>query len=110
MSPEGARRALMEWLDAVPANKIIAFGGDYCFVDGVYGHQRLARDNVAAALAAKVEDGSFDLERARQIADWILVDNPQRILKLAGRLGAKGKARATPAKARRREPSGRRRG
>ena len=86
ISPEAARRALVEWLDAVPANKIIAFGGDYCFVDGVYGHQRLARDNVATALAAKVADDTFDLERARQIARWILVDNPVRILNLEDRI------------------------
>ena len=86
ISPEAARRALVEWLDAVPANKIIGFGGDYCFVDGVYGHQRLARDNVAVALATKVADGSFDLERGREIARWLLVDNPRRILNLADRL------------------------
>ena len=82
ISPEAARRALVEWLDAVPANKIIGFGGDYCFVDGVYGHQRLARDDVAAALAVKVDDGSFDLDRARQIARWLFVDNPVRIFGL----------------------------
>jgi uncharacterized protein len=86
VSPEAARRALTEWLDAVPANKIIGFGGDYCFVDGVYGHQRLARDNVATALAAKVADGTMDLERARLIADWLLVDNPRRILRLEERV------------------------
>ena len=50
ISPEAARRALVEWLDAVPANKISAFGGDYGFIDGVYGHQYLARQNVAASL------------------------------------------------------------
>ena len=86
ISPEAARRALTEWLDAVPANKIIAFGGDYCFVDGIYGHQQLARDNVATVLTAKVLDGSFDLDRARQIARWVLVDNPARILNLEDRL------------------------
>ncbi len=86
ISPEAARRALIEWLDAVPANKIIGFGGDYCFVDGVYGHQRLARDNVAAALAHKVVDGSFDLDHACQLARWILVDNPRRILNLEDRV------------------------
>jgi uncharacterized protein len=86
VSPEAARRALVEWLDVVPANKIIAFGGDYCFVDGVYGHQRLARDNVAAALAIKVADGSMDLARARQIASWLFIDNPRRILRLDGRV------------------------
>ena len=86
ISPEAARRALVEWLDAVPANKIIAFGGDYCFVDGVYGHQQLARDDVAAALTTKVLDGSFDLDRAKQIARWLLVDNAARILKLQDRV------------------------
>lgn len=82
ISPEAARRALVEWLDAVPANKISAFGGDYSFVDGVYGHQKLARQNVAAALAAKVADGSFDLDRAKEIAGWLFVDNPTRLFKL----------------------------
>ncbi len=79
ISPTAARRALVEWLDAVPANKISAFGGDYCFVDGVYGHQYLARRNVAAALAEKVADGSFDLGRAKEIARLLFVDNPARL-------------------------------
>ena len=95
ISPEAARQGLVEWLDAVPANKIIGFGGDYCFVDGIYGHQLLARENVAASLAQKVLDGSFDLERAKEIANWILVDNPTRILNLKDRL-----RKAKPAKVR----------
>ena len=82
ISPEAARRALVEWLDAVPANKISAFGGDYCFVDGVYGHQYLARRNVAAALAQKVTDGSFSLARAQEVAGWLLVDNPKHLFGL----------------------------
>jgi hypothetical protein len=83
ISPEASRRALAEWLDAVPANKISAFGGDYCFVDGVYGHQVLARRNVAATLASKVADGSMDVDRATEIARWLFVDNPERIFRLA---------------------------
>jgi hypothetical protein len=79
ISPEASRRALVEWLDAVPANKISAFGGDYGFVDGVYGHQYLARRNVATALAQKVTDGSFDIDRAKEIARWLFVDNPLRL-------------------------------
>ncbi len=86
ISPEAARRGLVEWLDAVPANKISAFGGDYAFVDGVYGHQKLARENVAAALAQKVTDGVFDLDRARETAGWLFVDNPARLFNLASRL------------------------
>ncbi len=82
ISPEAARRALVEWLDAVPANKISAFGGDYCFVDGVYGHQLLARQNVATALAQKVTDGSFGLARAKEVAAWLFIDNPKRLFGL----------------------------
>jgi uncharacterized protein len=82
ISPEAARRALVEWLDAVPANKISAFGGDYCFVDGVYGHQFLARQNVATALAQKVTDGSMSLPRAKEVATWLFVDNPKRLFGL----------------------------
>ncbi|MEN6663008.1 MAG: amidohydrolase family protein [Phycisphaerae bacterium] len=86
ISPEAARRAIVEWLDAVPANKITAFGGDYCFIDGVYGHATLARQNVAAALAQKIADGSFDLDRAKQIAGWMFVDTPTRIFHLEDRI------------------------
>jgi hypothetical protein len=82
ISPEAARRALIEWLDAVPANKISAFGGDYGFVDGVYGHQLLARQNVAAALAQKVTDGSISLGRAKEVAGWVFIDNPKRLFGL----------------------------
>ena len=90
ISPEAARRALVEWLDAVPANKISAFGGDYCFVDGVYGHQFLARQNVAAALAQKVADGTFSLSRAKEVAGWLLVENPKRLFGLDRFLVARG--------------------
>jgi kynurenine formamidase len=96
ISPEAARRALVEWLDAVPANKISAFGGDYCFVDGVYGHQHLARQNVALALASKVADGSFDLERAQEIAGWLFVANPIRIFGLEKLVAGKVEKKPTP--------------
>ncbi len=94
VSPEAARRALVEWLDAVPANKISAFGGDYCFVDGIYGHQLLARQNVAAALAQKVTDGSLSHARAEEIATWVFVDNPKQLFGLGRFLDA---APASPA-------------
>lgn len=86
VSPNASRNALLEWLDAVPVNKIMAFGGDYSFVDGVYGHQRLARDNVSAALAVKVLEGSMDLAEARRVARMILLENPYELfgLKRAG--------------------------
>ncbi len=82
ISPEAAKRALIEWLDTVPANKISAFGGDYCFIDGVYGHQYIARENVAKALATKVIDKSISLKRAEELAKWLFVKNPVRLFSL----------------------------
>ena len=52
-----------EWIDTVPINKISAFGGDFCTIDGVYEHPFLARENVSRALALKVEQGLFDCEK-----------------------------------------------
>jgi glucuronate isomerase len=86
ISPAACVDALAEWLDAVPANKISAFGGDYCFVDGVYGHQFLARENIARALTRKIKRGVFDLERAKEIAQMILYGNPLQIFQLEGKL------------------------
>ncbi len=85
ISPEASARALAEYLDSVPASKISAFGGDYLFPDGVYAHQKMARANVGRALAAKVDDGVFDLDRAKEIARGLFFDNPKRIFKLDDR-------------------------
>ena len=82
ISPHAATQALIEYIDAVPANKISAFGGDYCFIDGVYGHQYLARENVARALAAKVEQGVCDLDGAKRLGRMLLHDNPIAIFNL----------------------------
>lgn len=82
ISPSASVSALYEWLDSVPANKISAFGGDYCFVDGVVGHSIIARQNVSRALAMKVRDGAFDIEQAKDIAQMLLIRNPERIFKL----------------------------
>jgi hypothetical protein len=82
ISPQASIAALTEYLDAIPFNKISAFGGDYLFVDGVYGHQYLARENVSKALAMKVNEGLFDLDRAKEIAHYLFCENPLRIFKL----------------------------
>lgn len=79
ISPSAATDALVEYLDSVPANKISGFGGDYCFIDGVYGHQYIAREDVVRALAIRVERGACDLDEARQLAKMVLHDNPARI-------------------------------
>lgn len=82
ISPEASVRALEEWLDAVPYNKISAFGGDYRIIDAVYGHQILARLNVSRALSRKVQQGCFDLDTAKAIARRLFLDNPAAIFQI----------------------------
>jgi uncharacterized protein len=82
MSPVVARRALDQWLDAVPVTKIFAFGGDYLVVEKVYGHLQLARADVAEVLAAKVESGRMRTGEALRVARLLFHDNPRNWYKL----------------------------
>ncbi|MCG6186338.1 amidohydrolase family protein [Maribellus maritimus] len=83
ISPSYAERYLHEWLETIPANKIMAFGGDFHNVEGVYGHQLFARQVVANVLTEKVRDGYFTETEALRIAQMILYDNAVSILKLS---------------------------
>jgi len=78
MGPAISRRALSAWLDAVPVTRIFAFGGDYSVVEKVYGHLGLARADVAAVLAGKVEEGRFSEADALHIARLLFNENPKR--------------------------------
>ncbi|NLJ25089.1 MAG: amidohydrolase family protein [Firmicutes bacterium] len=84
ISPSAARQALADFLDALPYNKISGFGGDYLFVDGVYGHLYLARRNICETLALKVEEGVFSVDTAIKIAYHLLYENPRRIFRWEG--------------------------
>lgn len=79
ISPAASMAALDEWLDSVPANKIIGFGGDYQIIDAVYAHQLMARQNVSKVLAKKVADGVFGLDEAKWLAQRMFYDNPKAI-------------------------------
>jgi predicted TIM-barrel fold metal-dependent hydrolase len=82
VSPNASVNSLLEWFDTVPLNKISAFGGDYLFVDAVYGHLKLAQQDVAKALAIKVGEGLFDIEKAKDIARMLFYENPKNIFRL----------------------------
>lgn len=82
ISPSAAVHALDDYLDAVPYNKISAFGGDYHLIDGVYGHLTLARQNVSNVLAKKILEGIFDEDQALKIAKALFYENPKRIFQL----------------------------
>jgi len=78
INPAAGRRALSEYLDAVPANKIHGFGGDFIFIEGTYGHAVMAKESIAWVLAEKVSDGDMTVDRAIQVGTWLLRDNPIR--------------------------------
>jgi len=84
VSPNASIAGLLEWIDTVPLNKISAFGGDYLFIDGVYGHQYMARVNVAKALSIKVKEGLFNIDKAKEISRMFFYDNPVKIFRLDG--------------------------
>lgn len=75
ISPPAARRTLDEYLETMPVNKILAFGGDYRFPELSYAHARIARRNVARVLAGKVEAGLFGEEQAIETGRLLLREN-----------------------------------
>lgn len=78
ISPAQSVQALDIWLDTVPVNKVIGFGGDYWWaVENVYGNLVMAREVIAKALAARVRAGCFSEARAVEIARLWLHDNPR---------------------------------
>lgn len=79
ISPAIARAALHEFLETVPANKIMAFGGDYRYPELSYAHSVMARRNVARVLNEKVTEGFCTELEAVEVARMILHDNPARL-------------------------------
>ncbi len=83
ISPQMTVRTLDEWLDLVPVNKIIGFGGDYSnVVEKVYGHLIMCRENLARVLAGRIERGLMSFDEAEWLLGCFLVDNPTRLYRL----------------------------
>lgn len=87
LSPVGARRALDEMLETVPANKILGFGGDYRYVELTYAHARMARAGIAEVLAGKVARGWCTRAEAVEIAKLLLAENAARVFPQPGGAG-----------------------
>lgn len=75
ISPHIGRKLLHELIEAVPGNKIMAFGGDETTVEMAYGHSRMARQVVTRVLSEKVAEGYFKEDEALVLARRILRDN-----------------------------------
>jgi predicted TIM-barrel fold metal-dependent hydrolase len=75
ISPTAAAGALAVYLDTIPSDKILAFGGDFFYPELVYAHAKIARRVFAKVLAAKVEDGFCNEEDAVELARRMFFDN-----------------------------------
>ncbi len=82
MNPAESERALSEWLDGVPFNKIFGYGADvgrpWCDV----GYARQARIGIARVLEQKIEAGYFSPETAEEVAAAIMLHNGEELLGL----------------------------
>jgi len=84
LSPYMTEGMLNEWIDLVPSNKIIGFGGDHSLgVEKIYGALQLAKENIARALAVRVRRGHMSQRRAVDMCRRWLYDNPKRIYGLS---------------------------
>jgi predicted TIM-barrel fold metal-dependent hydrolase len=82
ISPSYALRYLQEYIETVPQNKIMAFGGDCNTVEGTYSASILARDVVVQTLITMARSGYLSEEEAIVLARKILRENAINIYKL----------------------------
>ena len=74
---------LDEWLDTVPTNKIIGFGGDMqTLPQHAVAMLDIARQTLSRVLARRIERGRMDLPGAQRILEDWLYNNPARIYRL----------------------------
>jgi hypothetical protein len=75
MNPASTERALDSFLDTIPHNKIIAFGGDTTNPFCSYAYAMQAREGLARVLAARIVRGDMDSNLAHVVAGRIMLDN-----------------------------------
>ena len=83
ISQKFAVDGLDEAIDLVPMNKILAFGADYGVpVEKTYGHLVMAREDIACALAHRIERDQMTETQALALAHQWLWDNPVDLYRL----------------------------
>ena len=78
VAPDMVVRTLKEAIDMVPLNKVFAFGADYVlFIEKVYGHLLMAKENVAIALGDRVDRDLMGMDEAKQVLRGWFYENPK---------------------------------
>ena len=79
------RQVMAERLDMLPANKQIGFFSDAYCIEWTYAKAIIVRRQLARVLAEKIDQGQYSLDEALAIAQAILFQSPQEILRMSPR-------------------------
>jgi predicted TIM-barrel fold metal-dependent hydrolase len=90
-----AKRAFHEWLEVMPADRIL-WGGDCNHAEGIYGATEMTRRCLAEVLAEKVERGDLREEHALYIGRRILRENALALFPQLKEKLWKGKGKPMP--------------
>jgi hypothetical protein len=82
ISVSAYKRALTEWLEIVPANKIFAWGGDQSLIEHSYASLLLAKDLITDVLVDKINSGFFNFNLALSVMKKILYENQVKLYRL----------------------------
>ena len=84
MNPTESARALSEWLDGVPFNRIFAYGADTRLPWNNVGYSLQAKLGIARVLEEKIEADFMTAETAEEIAEHIMLKNGEEFFGLDG--------------------------
>ena len=73
------KEILNKLIEIIPSNKIFGFGGDYMFIEGLYGSQKLARKSISELMYEKIKQNYFNFDQAVGFVEKILYQNPRDV-------------------------------
>lgn len=81
INPVASVRFLTEFLGAVPAHKVLTFGGDYVVVENIVGHSIMARRGIAEAVSTLVDCHGMDRAAVPDLLSRLMHLNAQELFR-----------------------------
>ena len=79
VSTSASRAILAEWLDLVPAYRILGFGSDVNFPEMIIGHLQMAETCVTDVIADKIEHDFLSVEEGHSLVRKLFRDNAMEL-------------------------------
>jgi len=83
--PDIIRQIISERLDMLPTNKQVGFFSDAYCLEWAYAKLILVRRQLARVLAERIDQGQYSFDEALAIAEAILYQTPQQLLRMTPR-------------------------